>query len=156
MKIKTILLADDNQNDIELILLSLKEYKNSINVEVVNDGKEALDYLHSKGKFKDRKNGLPSLILLDIKMHRMDGNEALKEIKGDNSLKLIPVVMFTSSREANDVSESYRLGVNAYVVKPVDFDQFNFAIKQLCIFWALLNELPLQLEPETNLKWKKI
>jgi CheY-like chemotaxis protein len=142
MKLKTILLAEDNQNDVDLTLLALAEYNLANNIEVVNDGVEVLEYLRSQGKFKGRKPGYPAVILLDLKMPRMDGIGVLKEIKNDPLLKIIPVVMVTSSREETDLIQSYKLGVNAYVVKPVDFNKFIDAIKQLGAFWALLNELP--------------
>jgi CheY-like chemotaxis protein len=142
MKTKIILLAEDNPNDIELTLLSLKACGNEIKVEVVNDGVEALEYLRLQGRFRDRDPGLPAVILLDIKMPRMDGIEVLNDIKSDSVLKMIPVVMLTSSREEKDLVQSYLLGVNAYVVKPVDFYQFNDSLKQLGSFWTILNELP--------------
>jgi CheY-like chemotaxis protein len=142
MKLKTILLAEDNQNDVDLTILALSEFNLANNIDVVNDGVEVLEYLKSTGKFKDRKPGKPAVILLDLKMPRMDGIEVLRVIKNDPVLKVIPVVMLTSSREENDVVQSYELGVNAYVVKPVDFSQFVEAVKQLGAFWAVLNELP--------------
>jgi CheY-like chemotaxis protein len=142
MKLKTILLADDNQNDIDLTILALTESKLANNIEVVNDGVEVLEYLRSQGKFKGREPGIPIVILLDLKMPRMDGIEVLKEIKNDPDLKIIPVVMVSSSRQESDLVESYKLGVNAYVVKPVDFNQFVTVIKHLGTFWAVLNELP--------------
>jgi CheY-like chemotaxis protein len=142
MKTKTILLAEDNPNDIELTLLSLKACGDEINVEVVNDGVEALEYLRLQGRFRDRDPGHPVVILLDIKMPRMDGIEVLNEIKNDSELKMIPVVMLTSSREEKDLIQSYMMGVNAYVVKPVDFYEFNDSLKQLGSFWSVLNELP--------------
>jgi CheY-like chemotaxis protein len=142
MKLKTILLAEDNQNDVDLTILALSEYKLANNIEVVNDGVEVMEYLRSEGRFKERKSGHPAVILLDLKMPRMDGISVLKEIKSDPDLKLIPVVMVTSSREETDLLKSYELGVNAYVVKPVDFQQFINAIKQLGAFWAVLNEIP--------------
>jgi CheY-like chemotaxis protein len=142
MKLKTILLAEDNQNDVELTILALSEYNLANNIEVVNDGVEVMEYLRSQGRFKERKEGYPAVILLDLKMPRMDGLEVLKEIKSDQALKLIPVVMLTSSREEGDLVNSYKLGANAYVVKPVDFTQFIEAVKHLGAFWAILNELP--------------
>jgi len=142
MKLKTILLAEDNQNDVDLTILALSEYNLANNIVVVNDGVEVLEYLRSQGKFKGRKPGYPAVILLDLKMPRLDGIGVLKDIKSDPVLKQIPVVMVTSSREETDLVQSYKLGVNAYVVKPVDFSQFIDAIKQLGAFWAVLNELP--------------
>lgn len=142
MKLNRILLVEDNPNDIELILGSLKGFNLANAIDVVNDGVEALEYLRSGGKYKNSKNSLPAVILLDIKMPRMDGIEVLKEIRNDPALKLIPVVMLTSSREDQDLIKSYTLGVNAYVVKPVEFNQFTEVIKTLGFFWAILNEPP--------------
>lgn len=142
MKLKTILLAEDNQNDVDLTLLALSEYNLANNIDVVCDGVEVLEYLRLQGKFKDRKPGHPAVILLDLKMPKMDGIQTLKEIKTDPEFRIIPVVMVTSSREETDLVQSYQLGVNAYVVKPVDFNQFTDAIKQLGAFWAVLNEIP--------------
>jgi CheY-like chemotaxis protein len=142
MKLKSILLAEDNQNDIDLTLLAFKDLDPANNLEVVNDGVEAMEYLRFEGKFKNRIAGNPAVIFLDLKMPRMDGIEVLKEIRNDQSLKLIPVVMLTSSREEKDLLESYKMGVNAYVVKPVDFKQFIIAVRQLVAFWAVLNEQP--------------
>jgi len=142
MTLKTILLAEDNQNDVDLTIMALAEYNLANNIEVVNNGVEVLEYLRSEGKFKGRKSGNPGVILLDLKMPKMDGIEVLKEIKTDPLLKLIPVVILTSSREESDLVQSYKLGVNAYVVKPVDFNQFTDAVKHLGVFWAILNELP--------------
>jgi CheY-like chemotaxis protein len=142
MKLKTILLAEDNQNDIDLIILALSEFNLANNIEIVNDGVEVLEYLRSQGRFKGREPDSPAVIFLDLKMPRMDGIEILKHIKKDPVLKIIPVVMVTSSREESDLVQSYKLGVNAYVVKPVDFNQFIDAIKQMGAFWAILNEIP--------------
>lgn len=139
---KSILLAEDNTEDVELTLEALSEYNLANEVVVVRDGAEALDYLYCKGPFKMRTPGNPAVILLDIKMPKMDGLEVLRTIKGDGELKKIPVVMLTSSREEPDLAESYKLGVNAYVVKPVNFQDFVKAVKQLGVFWALLNEPP--------------
>jgi CheY-like chemotaxis protein len=142
MKSRQILLADDNPNDVELTILTLSEYDLSNKIDVANDGVEVMEYLHSEGKFKGRNTGNPAVIFLDLKMPRMDGMEVLQAIKSDPLYKLIPVVMLTSSREEKDLSMCYTLGANAYVVKPVDFSQFSFAIKQLGAFWGLLNEIP--------------
>ncbi len=144
MKLKSILLADDNPNDVELTIIALKEYNLANNIAIANDGVEVLEYLRYEGKFSDRAPGNPAVILLDVKMPRLDGIEVLREIKKDPVLKLIPVVMLTSSREDKDLLESYSIGVNAYVVKPVDFKQFIDAIKQVGAFWAILNEHPPQ------------
>jgi CheY-like chemotaxis protein len=142
MKLNTILLVEDNPNDVELILASLKEFNLANEIQIANDGVEALEYLHQEGRFKNRKSGLPAVILLDIKMPRMDGIEVLQMIRKDPALKYIPVVMLTSSREDQDLLNSYALGVNAYVVKPVDFNQFSVAVKNMGFFWAILNERP--------------
>jgi CheY-like chemotaxis protein len=142
MKLKTILLAEDNQNDVDLTLMAFKEFNLANNIDVVKDGVEAMEYLRFQGRFTSRKPGNPAVILLDLKMPRMDGIEVLREIRSDTVLRLIPIVMLTSSREDNDLLESYSLGVNAYVVKPVDFTQFIIAVKQLGAFWAILNEQP--------------
>ena len=140
--LKTILLAEDNPNDVELTLAALTEQNLANRVVVVNDGVEVVEYLRYKGKFELRKKGNPAVILLDIKMPRMDGIEVLQIIRNDPALKMIPVVMLTSSREEPDLKLCYELGVNAYVVKPVDFKDFFDAVKQLGVFWALINELP--------------
>jgi two-component system, response regulator len=142
MKLKSILLVEDNQNDVDLTLLAFKEFNLSNIVKVVNDGVEAMEYLRYQGSFKNRIAGNPTVIFLDLKMPRMDGIEVLKAIRNDPALKLISVVMLTSSREDKDLLESYQYGVNAYVVKPVDFKQFINAVRQLCAFWAILNEQP--------------
>jgi len=140
--IKTILLVEDNPNDVELTLAALADQNLANHVVVVNDGVEALDFLHYEGKFHNRKEENPAVILLDIKMPRMDGIDVLKIIRNDPALKRIPVVMLTSSREEPDLIKCYELGVNAYVIKPVDFKYFMDAVKYLGIFWALINELP--------------
>jgi CheY-like chemotaxis protein len=141
-KIKRILLAEDNENDIELTLTALQECHLSNEVEAVRDGAEALDYIYQRGKHAGRGDGLPCVILLDLKMPRMDGIEVLRTIKSDPAIRHIPVVMLTSSREEKDLVLSYDLGVNAFVVKPVDFSQFLQAIRALGMFWAIINEPP--------------
>jgi len=141
-KPKKILLAEDSPEDVEMTLAALSEYRLMNEIVVVNDGAEALDYLYSRGKFKDRTAGNPLLVLLDLKMPKVDGLEVLKTIKSDENLKIVPVVMLTSSREEQDVVKSYRLGVNAYVVKPVSFQQFVESVKQLGAFWTIHNEPP--------------
>jgi CheY-like chemotaxis protein len=141
-KIKRILLAEDNQNDVELTLAALNDYRLSNEVEVVRDGADALDYIYHRGKYAERARGLPCVILLDLKMPRVDGLEVLRQLKADPALRQIPVVMLTSSREETDLVTSYDLGVNAFVVKPVDFDQFLNAIRALGMFWAIVNETP--------------
>lgn len=142
LELKKILLAEDNPKDVELTLEALEDSLLANRVEVVKDGVETLEYLRCEGKFADREPGLPSVLLLDIKMPRKDGIEVLREIRNDPKLKLLPVVMLTSSREDKDLLNSYYLGVNAYVVKPVNFSGFIDAVKQLGIFWGLVNELP--------------
>jgi CheY-like chemotaxis protein len=142
MILNKILLVEDNLNDVELIMSSLKSFNLANTIDVVHDGVDALDYLRYNGKFKNREKGYPAVLLLDIKMPRMDGIEVLREIRNDPMLKILPVVMLTSSKEEQDLLTSYELGVNAYVVKPVDFSQFSEAVKNLGFFWAFLNERP--------------
>jgi CheY-like chemotaxis protein len=142
LTLKSILLVEDDPKDIELTLGSLEEYNLANEVLVVRDGVEALDYLYRRGQFADYPSGNPAVILLDLKLPKVDGFEVLKTIRSDEKLKLIPVTILTSSREDNDLIQSYKLGVNAYIVKPVDFHQFTEAIKELGIFWAVLNEPP--------------
>jgi CheY-like chemotaxis protein len=140
--LKRILLVEDSLSDIELTLTALEEQNLANEVVSVNDGEEALDYLYKRGRFKQRPDGNPACVLLDLKMPKVDGLEVLRQMKSDPDLKLIPVIMLTSSREERDLIESYKLGVNAYVVKPVDFHEFLDAIKNLGVFWAILNEPP--------------
>ena len=142
-ELKRILLVEDNPNDIELTLSALDEHNLANEVIVTHDGAEALDYLFRKGAFAMRENGHPAVILLDLKMPKVGGLEVLKIVKSDPALKNIPVVMLTSSREEKDLIESYSLGVNAYVVKPVNFTEFVRAVKELGIFWAIINQPPL-------------
>ena len=142
MKLQTILLAEDSLADIEMTLNALKNSNIANRVVVVNDGVEAMEYLRCEGSYKSRKPGHPSVVLLDIKMPRMDGNEVLKAIRADPALKMLPVVMLTSSREDQDLLKSYSLGVNAYVVKPVDFKQFTNTVCHIGIFWSIINEFP--------------
>jgi CheY-like chemotaxis protein len=142
LPIKSILLAEDNPNDAELTLTALEEHNLANDVVTVGDGAEALDYLFRRGKFATRLNGNPAVILLDLKMPKVDGLEVLRTVKSDAQLKGIPIVMLTSSREESDLLRSYELGVNAYVVKPVSFKEFIEAVKQLGVFWALINEPP--------------
>ena len=143
-KLNTILLVEDNPMDVELTLEAFKDHELANQVSVANDGVEAMEYLRYEGKFEHREKGNPAVIFLDIKMPRMDGIEALKAIRSDDKLKFIPVVMLTSSREEKDLKKCYELGVNGYVVKPVDYKEFNNAVKQLGVVWAMLNELPSQ------------
>ena len=140
--LKRILLAEDNERDVELVLDALEEYHLANEVVTVRDGEEALDYLYQRGAHASRQDGLPVVVLLDLKMPRVDGLEVLRQIKGDPKLKVIPVVMMTSSREEQDLLSSYQLGVNAYVVKPMKFQDFVEAVKQVGGFWALINEAP--------------
>lgn len=144
--VKSILLVEDDLRDVELTLAALEEYHLANNVFVVHDGVEALDYLYHRGKFKDRSPGNPVVVLLDNKMPKVSGLEVLKIIKADEQLKMIPVVVLTSSRETPDLLEFYKHGVNAYVVKPVNFSDFMAAVKQLGIFWAAVNEPPPQIQ----------
>jgi len=141
-ELKRILLAEDNPKDVELTLTALDEHHLANEVVVVHDGAETLDYLYRRGKFSMRADNNPAVVLLDLKMPKVDGLEVLRTIKNDNNLKVIPVVILTSSREEKDLVESYKLGVNAYVVKPVNFQQFIDAVKELGAFWAILNEPP--------------
>jgi CheY-like chemotaxis protein len=139
---KNILLVEDDPRDVQLTLAALEEQNLANKVAVVVNGEEALDYLYRRGKFENREGGDPVVILLDNKMPKVNGLEVLKVIKGDEELKVIPVVVLTSSREAPDLLEFYKHGVNAYVVKPVDFSEFMEAVKQLGVFWAAVNEPP--------------
>jgi CheY-like chemotaxis protein len=137
-----ILLVEDDPKDVELTLTALEEYNLANEVVVAADGEEALDYLYGRGKFKARSNDNPAVMLLDLKLPKVDGLEVLKQIKSDEKFKMIPVVVLTSSHEEKDMVASYRLGVNAYVVKPVDFHEFVNAIRELGVFWAIINEPP--------------
>lgn len=140
--LKPILLVEDNPHDLELTLIALERSQLANEVIVVRDGADALDYLHTRGTFATREQGNPAVVLLDLKLPKVDGLEVLAGIRGSAALKSIPVVMLTSSREEQDLIRSYELGVNAYVVKPVDFQEFVRAIADLGIFWAVLNEPP--------------
>ena len=137
-----ILLVEDDPNDVELTLTALEEYHLANEVVVARDGEEALDYLYRRGSFATRSNDNPAVLLLDLKLPKVDGLEVLQQIKSDENLKIIPVVVLTSSHEEKDMVASYRLGVNAYVVKPVDFHEFVNAIRELGFFWAIINEPP--------------
>ena len=141
-KLKRILLAEDNSRDIELAVAALEDSHVANEVVVVRDGVAAMEYLRGQGAYANRPNGSPVVVLLDLKMPKMDGLEVLRQMKADEGLRAIPVVMLTSSREERDLVESYRLGVNAYVVKPVAFDQFLQAVRTLGLFWAVVNEAP--------------
>lgn len=140
--LKPILLAEDDERDLELTLLALDSSQLANDVIVVRDGAAALDYLHQRGDWKDRAPGNPAVILLDLKMPKVDGLEVLEHVRQSEGLRNVPIVMLTSSQEESDVLRSYQLGVNAYVVKPVDLDQFFGAVSDLGIFWAVLNEPP--------------
>ena len=137
-----ILMVEDDPKDVELTLTALEEYKLANEVVVTTDGEEALDYLYRRGKFASRMGDNPAVLLLDLKLPKVDGLEVLQQIKADDQLRLIPVVVLTSSREERDMVASYKLGVNAYVVKPVDFHEFVNAVRELGIFWAIINEAP--------------
>jgi CheY-like chemotaxis protein len=141
-ELKRILLVEDSPNDIELILAALAENRLANEVVVVRDGEEALDYLYRRGVFKLRMEGNPVVVLLDLKLPKVDGLEVLAQLKSDPDLRLIPIVVLTSSREEQDLINSYNLGTNAYVVKPVDFHEFVDAIKELGLFWAVVNQPP--------------
>jgi CheY-like chemotaxis protein len=137
-----ILLVEDDPRDVELTLTALGEYNLANEVVVTRDGEKALDYLYSRGEFSTRSHDNPAVMLLDLKLPKIDGLEVLQQIRSDERLKLIPVVVLTSSHEEKDMIRSYQLGVNAYVVKPVDFHEFVNAIKELGVFWAVINEPP--------------
>lgn len=138
--LKSILLAEDNPRDVELTLTALADHNIANDVVVARDGEEALDYLFRRGRYEGREGGNPAVVLLDLKMPKVDGLEVLRQIKSNEALRTVPVVMLTSSREERDLVESYRLGSNAYVVKPVAFDRFVDAVRHVGVFWAILNE----------------
>jgi CheY-like chemotaxis protein len=140
--VKRILLAEDSANDIELTLAALSEHRLANQIDVVRDGADALDYLYRRGAYANRTGGHPAVVLLDLKMPKVNGLEVLRAIKSDPAMHSIPVVMLTSSREEGDLIRSYQLGVNAYVVKPVEFGEFMQAVRQLGAFWAVVNEAP--------------
>lgn len=141
-ELKRVLLAEDNAKDVELTLAALEENHLANDVVVVRDGAEALEYLCREGRYAERPPGSPAVVLLDLKMPKVDGLEVLRRMRADDTLRTVPVVMLTSSREEKDLIESYRLGVNAYVVKPVAFEAFMQSVKSLGLFWAVLNEPP--------------
>lgn len=145
--LQSLLLVEDNPNDVELTLSALKETRLANEVIVTTDGEQALDYLMRRGKYLGRTTPNPAVILLDLKMPKVDGHEVLRKIRADPYLRLIPVVVLTSSREEKDLYSSYDKGANSYVVKPVDFEEFISAISQLGIFWAVLNEPPPVKDP---------
>jgi CheY-like chemotaxis protein len=140
--LKRILLVEDDPKDIELTLNALSEYNLANKVEVARDGVEALDYLYCRGTYASRSKGNPVVILLDLKIPRVDGIQVLKQLKADEQMRLIPIVILTSSRVEREMDECYKLGVNAYVVKPVRFTEFVEAVKRIGVFWALINEPP--------------
>ena len=141
-ELKRIVVAEDNANDAELTLTALRENRVANEIVTVRDGAEALDYLYRRNRFAGRPGGNPAVVLLDLKMPKVDGIEVLRQVKSDPSLRSVPVVVLTSSREEQDLMRTYNLGVNAYVVKPVDFHEFIEAVKLLCGFWAVVNETP--------------
>jgi DNA-binding response OmpR family regulator len=137
-----ILIVEDDPKDVELTMTALEEYNLANEVVVTGNGADALDYLYCRGKFSGRYGDNPAVMLLDLKLPKVDGLEVLKQVKSDEKLRLIPVVVLTSSREEKDMVASYKLGVNAYVVKPVDFHEFVNAIRELGVFWAIINAPP--------------
>lgn len=142
MEAKKILLVEDNRKDIDLTLAALEEHHLANEVVVARNGVEALDYFYRRGGFATRPNGHPVVVLLDLKMPKMDGLEVLRHVKGDDELRRIPIVVLTSSREEQDIVRSYDFGVNAYVVKPVAFENFIDVVKQLGLFWVITNQPP--------------
>ena len=140
--LKEILYAEDSANDVELTIEALKGIGIANQIIVARDGAEALDYLYRRGRFANRQTSPPILVLLDLKLPKVSGLEVLEKIKSDPQLRTVPVVVLTSSREERDLVEGYRLGVNAFVVKPVDFQQFTESVRRIGCFWALVNEPP--------------
>jgi DNA-binding response OmpR family regulator len=141
-KLGRILMVEDDPKDVELTLTALEEYNLANEVIVTRDGEQALDYLFCRGEYQMRSSENPAVMLLDLKLPKLDGLEVLKQVKSNDSLRMIPVVVLTSSKEERDMVASYKLGVNAYVVKPVNFHEFVNAIKELGVFWAIINEPP--------------
>jgi CheY-like chemotaxis protein len=141
-KLGRILMVEDDPKDVDLTLTALEEYNLANEVVVTRDGEQALDYLYCRAEYKKRGGDNPAVLLLDLKLPKVDGLEVLKQVKSDPKLMMIPVVVLTSSKEEKDMVASYKLGVNAYVVKPVDFHEFVNAIKELGVFWAVINEPP--------------
>lgn len=140
--LKRILLVEDDPKDVELTIEALGEYNLANEIEIARDGAEALDYMYRRGAFSSRPGGNPVVILLDLKMPKVDGIQVLNQLKSDDHMRSVPVVILTSSRETRDLDECYKLGVNAYVVKPVRFAEFIEAVKGIGVFWALINEPP--------------
>ncbi|MFT3737894.1 MAG: response regulator [Breznakibacter sp.] len=143
-KLPRILYAEDNSNDVELTLAGFAEINLVNHIDVVHDGEEVLDYLFYRGKYSDRQSGMPAFLLLDLKMPKLDGIEVLRTLRQSEEYASLPVVMLTSSQLENDVCESYKIGVNGYVVKPIDFADFMKAIKGIGYYWAILNTPPFQ------------
>ncbi len=141
-ELRRILLVEDDPRDVELTLEALKENNLFNEVVVVGDGERALDFLYKRGEFQGRAGNNPAVILLDLKLPKVDGREVLRSIKAEESMRMIPVVILTSSREERDLAETYKLGANAYVVKPVKFHEFVDAVRSLGLFWAVINEPP--------------
>ncbi|HEV7436723.1 MAG TPA: response regulator [Pseudorhizobium sp.] len=141
-ELRPILLVEDSPRDLELTLAALEKCQLANDIVIARDGAEAVDYLFSSGQYADRADGDPTVVLLDLKLPKIDGLEVLERVKRDEKLRHIPIVMLTSSREEQDLVRSYELGVNAFVVKPVEFNEFFKAIQDLGVFWALLNEPP--------------
>ena len=143
-KIDPILLAEDDPNDVELILAAFEQAHIKNQVHVVSDGEQALDFLYQRGKFRDRTHGDPLVLLLDLKMPKIDGLGVVRALRADERFRCLPVIMLTSSQEEEDIVQSYRLGVNAYVTKPVSFQEFVETVKIMGLFWVLVNEVPHQ------------
>ncbi len=141
---KRILLVEDNENDLELTMMALESSRLAHDVQIARDGEQALEYLERRGAYIDRPDLDPAVVLLDLKLPKIDGLEVLERMRVHPKLKTVPVVMLSSSCEERDIARSYELGVNAYVVKPVDFEQFSNAIKELAQFWAIVNQPPLR------------
>ena len=140
---KSILLVEDNPDDVELTMMALKENNIANRIDVVSDGAEALDYIFCRGKYEERdKDAMPAVILLDLRLPKLDGLEVLKRIRADQSTRLVPVVILTSSKEEQDLIEGYESGANSYIQKPVDFNQFTEAVKTLGLYWLVMNEPP--------------
>ncbi len=146
MKKRTILLVEDNPDDVELTLRALRQYNVSNEISVVRDGAEALDYLFATGAYSDRdKTTMPAVVILDLKLPKVDGLEVLQRMRADERTKLVPVVILTSSKEERDMINGYKFGANSYVRKPVDFTQFIEAARQLGLYWLVINESPPQI-----------
>jgi len=145
MELIEILLVEDNMNDAELAISALNEYKLANKVEHVKDGPEALDYMFGTGKYEGRNTPAPKVILLDLKMPKLNGLEVLKKLKSNDKTKKIPVIMLTSSKEEPDIDQAYNLGANSYIVKPVEFDKFVEALKNVGFYWMLINQPPVNL-----------